>query len=169
MDCELSKLQWDQEAPWRGWKMIRSFCYVNWNLVFLLLNVIQFVPFYLQYVFFFAPFCWPYRDFEAPGLSKAGYFPGGNCGISGGEIPLDWHEWSSPPWILSENFSLSKRNSLVARYWIGVELPADAEEAEAEASACRKVKSLQDRPLLVSLWMFMGPLQNGLVWSFGSG
>ena len=53
--------------------------------MFLLLNVIQFVPFYLQYVFFFcALLLAEKRDFEAPGLSKFGYFPGGNRGISGG-------------------------------------------------------------------------------------
>lgn len=43
--------------------------------------------------------------------------------------------------------SLLPSGALVARYWIGVELPADAEEAEAEAGHV-KVKSLQDRPLL---------------------
>lgn len=46
----------------------------------------------------------------------------------------------------------------VARYWIGVELPADAEEAEAEAGHAKTVESnqcqqpihgepLQSRPL----------------------
>ena len=61
--------------------------------------------------------------------------------------------------------SLLPSGALVARYWIGVELPADAEEAEAEAGHV-KVKSLQDRPPTSHQMEFMGPLQNGLVRSF---
>ena len=61
--------------------------------MFLLLNVIQFVPFYLQYVFFFAPFCWPKKGIlKHQALVSSAISLVETVAFRGGEIPLDWHE-----------------------------------------------------------------------------